>query len=86
MNQQRLLHRLLQGHLPNIRFSSFVRLVEGIGFHLVRVSGSHHIFSHPRIPVQLNIQDVNGEAKPYQIRQFLHIVRRYGLHLGNGST
>ncbi|MGZ4242427.1 MAG: hypothetical protein ACXVQ7_12560 [Actinomycetota bacterium] len=35
---------------------------------------------HPTIPEILNIQDVNGEAKPYQLRQLLGIVRRY--HLG----
>jgi hypothetical protein len=29
----------------------------------------------------LNLQDVGGEAKPYQIRQLLLLVERYNLQL-----
>jgi hypothetical protein len=43
------------------------------------VSGSHHIFTHPDIGAMLNVQEVRGEAKPYQIRQLLRIVERYNL-------
>ena len=46
-----------------------------------RVAGSHHIFCHPDIPELVNVQDVGGEAKPYQIRQFLRLVARYNLKL-----
>ncbi len=56
-------------------------LVEGFGFGLVRVRESHHIFVHPRIDELLNLQDVDGEAKAYQIRQFLRLVERYDLRL-----
>jgi hypothetical protein len=28
-----------------------------------------------------NLQEVNGEAKPYQVRQFLRIVERHDLRL-----
>jgi len=56
-------------------------LVEGFGFVLSRVRGSHHIFSHAGIPELINLQDARGEAKPYQIRQFLRIVERYNLRL-----
>ena len=57
------------------------RLVEALGFELRRTSGSHHIFSHPDVPELLNLQDVKGEAKPYQVRQFLRLVERYALSL-----
>jgi predicted RNA binding protein YcfA (HicA-like mRNA interferase family) len=56
-------------------------LVEGFGFELARVNGSHHIFKHPAIPELINLQEVRREAKPYQIRQFLRLVERYNLHL-----
>ena len=46
-----------------------------------RTSGGHHIFSHPDIPEMINLQEVKGEAKPYQIRQFLKIVERHDLRL-----
>ena len=64
-----------------IRFSDFMRLVEAFGFTLDRVSGSHHIFKREGIEEMVNIQDYKGEAKPYQIRQFLEIVEKYGLSL-----
>ncbi|MCB9434601.1 MAG: type II toxin-antitoxin system HicA family toxin [Ardenticatenaceae bacterium] len=80
MNRRKLLQRILSGS-KNVRFGDFVNLVEGFGFHLPRVRGSHHIFEHPRIPELLNLQDSQGEAKPYQVRQFLRLVERYNLEL-----
>ena len=59
-----------------------VKLVEGFGFRLSRVSGSHHIFVHPVVKELVNLQSVHGEAKPYQIQQFLRLVERYNLTLG----
>ena len=56
-------------------------MVEGFGFRLDRVSGSHHIFVHEAIPELVNLQEVKGEAKPYQIRQFLRLIERYNLKL-----
>jgi predicted RNA binding protein YcfA (HicA-like mRNA interferase family) len=55
--------------------------MEGFGFRLARVRGSHHVFSHPDIPELINIQDVDGQAKPYQVRQFLKLVERHDLQL-----
>jgi len=52
---------------------------------VVRISGSHHILAHPSVPEMLNLQEVKGEAKPYQIRQFLRLVERYSLSLEEGE-
>ena len=81
MNRRRLLRRLSQGAVRNVAFADLIDLVESFGFQLARVSGSHHIFTHPDIPELLNLQEVRGEAKPYQIRQFLRLVERYNLKL-----
>lgn len=48
---------------------------------LVRVSGSHHILRHPSVPAIVNLQEIRGKAKPYQIRQFLKLVERHNLVL-----
>ena len=80
MNKRGLLRKALSG-AKNIRFSSMVGLVEAFGFRLSRVSGSHHIFVHPELPELLNLQDVDGHAKPYQIRQFLRLVERYNMRM-----
>jgi len=58
-----------------------LRHLGGFGFHRVRRSGSHHIFAHPSIAELVNLQEVDGEAKPYQIRQFLRLVERHNLKL-----
>ena len=56
-------------------------MVEGFGFKQMRVTGSHHIFAHPGVHELANFQEVKGEAKPYQIRQFLRLIERYDLKL-----
>lgn len=81
MNRKKLLKRLAQGALHNVGFDDMKNLIEGFRFVLMRTSGSHHIFSHPGIPELVNLQNVSGQAKPYQIRQFLRLVERYNLRL-----
>ena len=81
MNRKKLLGRLSRGELRNVAFGDLVVLVNGFGFKLERIRGSHHIFKHPMVLEMLNLQEVAGEAKPYQIRQFLRIVERHNLQL-----
>ena len=81
MRTKRLLERLARGSLRNVAFSDFISLVKACGFQLVLTSGSHQIFVHPDISELLNVQNVGGQAKPYQIRQFLPLVERYNLKL-----
>jgi predicted RNA binding protein YcfA (HicA-like mRNA interferase family) len=81
VNRRRLLRRLSEGAVQNVRFADLIDLVEAFGFELARVSGSHHIFTHPEITELLNLQEVHGQAKPYQVRQFLRLVERYNLKL-----
>lgn len=82
MNKRKLLQKVLEGK-TNIRFAEMHRLAEAFGFRLERVSGSHHIYVHPNVQELVNLQEVNGKAKPYQIRQFLSIVEKYNLQLGD---
>ena len=77
---KKILARVLAGS-KNIAFSDFILLVEGFGFRLSRVSGSHHIFVHDNVKELVNLQDVNGQVKSYQIKQFMQLVERYNLKL-----
>jgi len=47
MDKRKLLIRLARGQLTNVAFGDARRLLEGLGFELRRVSGSHHVFAHP---------------------------------------
>jgi predicted RNA binding protein YcfA (HicA-like mRNA interferase family) len=78
MNRKKFLRKLLLSQ-TNVRFADLVWLIAGLGFKLSRVSGSHHIFIHPPTGAQLNIQSVQGQAKPYQIKQLLKLIEQYDL-------
>ena len=81
MKRRLLLNKLARGSFQNVPFADMLRLMEGFGFSVVRIKGSHHILAHRNVPEVLNLQEVHGEAKPYQIRQALRLVERYNLAL-----
>jgi HicA toxin of bacterial toxin-antitoxin, len=83
VDPRRLLARIARGDLANVAFSDMQRLVEAFGFELRRTSGSHHVYVHPDVRELLNLQNTRGQAKPYQIRQFLQLVERYALSFGD---
>ena len=78
MNPDKLLKRLAH----DATFHSLTWcIVEKFGFRLLRVNGNHHIYSHPLVAELVNLQEVAGEAKPYQIRQFIRLIERYNITL-----
>ena len=79
MKPSRLLLRLTSGAVTNVDFSDAQLLLEALGFEEVRVAGSHHLYARLDIPEQLNLQDRRGQAKPYQLRQLISLVKRYDL-------
>jgi predicted RNA binding protein YcfA (HicA-like mRNA interferase family) len=78
--RRKLLRKVVSG-LKNIRFADMLRLAEAFGFRPARTEGSHHIMTHPDVPRLLNLQEVGGQAKPYQVRQFLKLIEQYNLSL-----
>lgn len=80
MNPRKILGKALAGS-KNLRFVDLVALAQAFGCRCDRVSGSHHIFVHPRATELLNLQPVKGKAKPYQVRQLLKLVEQYNLTL-----
>lgn len=79
-NPKKILSKILSGS-KNISFDDFASLVKAYGFRLSRISGSHHIFVHPEIRELVNLQEVNGQVKPYQVQQVMRLVERYDLNL-----
>ena len=80
MKKRKLLKKLLSGS-KNIRFTEATACVKAFGFRLHRVKGSHHIFVHSDVTELINLQNVDGKAKPYQVKQFLSIVEKYNLKI-----
>ena len=61
-----------------LRFEELTALAELAGFRRRRIRGSHQIYSREGIPVLLNLQEVRGMAKPYQVRQLVALIEAYG--------
>ena len=80
MNSRKLLQRALDNP-RGLRFTEAVKLAEAFGFRLDRISGSHHIMKRAGIPELVNLQNVGGMAKPYQVRQLLKLVEKHNLSL-----
>lgn len=78
----KILLRFNSGNLQNTKFSELKLLLDAYGFTLARVAGSHHIYTHPDIVEIVNIQKIDNEAKPYQIRQILQLIEKYNIEYG----
>lgn len=84
MNPRKLFRKALSSP-NNLAFHDFLQLARAFGFRLARTSGSHHILIHDGVPQPLNLQEVDGKAKPYQVRQFLQLVEQNDLTLEEES-
>ena len=80
MNPRKILKKIMENS-KNIGFNDMVTLLESYNFYLDRISGSHHIFINLEIKELVNLQNVNGQVKPYQIKQFLRLVEKYNLRI-----
>jgi len=78
MIKKKLLIKLLSGSKNN-RFTEAIACAESFGFKLDRINGSHHIYIHHMVIELLNLQNVNGKSKPYQVKQMLQIIEKYNL-------
>ena len=54
----------------NWQFTDLQYLIKHHGYTLERINGSHHIYIHSETKRMINIQNVKGQAKPYQVKQF----------------
>ncbi len=84
MRPHKVLEIILSGS-RNVAFTDFVGLVRAYGFRQARVRGNHHIFVHDKVRELINLQEVNGKAKPSQVRQFLALVEKYDLKIHEGK-
>ena len=71
------------GGSRNIRFEDFCKVAVAFGYRRDRIRGSHHIYEHPQASRPLNLQNDQGQAKPYQIRQCLRDVEEFQLTMND---
>ena len=80
MNKKKLLKQIYNNN-KNVKFSDLTALANAFKFYQTRSDGSHFIYKNSEINEWLNLQNKNGEAKPYQVRQFLSMIEKYNLEL-----
>jgi hypothetical protein len=74
--------KLLRKALANpasLRFNELCTLATQLGFVHDRTKSSHFIFKRDGLRRPLNFQEVDGCAKPFQVRQLLDAARELGL-------
>ncbi len=75
----KLIFKILRGTSDaNIGFDDLRGLLLQFGF-VERIRGSHHNFRKNGIEEKINLQKVDGKAKPYQVRQVRSILVKYKL-------
>jgi len=75
----KLLDRILRGTADaNIPFDGLCQVLGRLGF-VLRVKGSHHIFTRDSVEEILNLQPRGANAKPYQVRQVREVIVKYKL-------
>lgn len=62
----------------NIPFEQTVNMLKALGFK-PRTSGSHHVFTRDGIEEIIDLQEVGGECKPYQVGQMRTVLKKYNL-------
>jgi hypothetical protein len=75
--REKLLSRL-QNSLNDVRFEEACKIAEWIGFKRKGGKGSHCTYAHEGENLLLNFQNRNSFIKPYQARQLLEMVEKYG--------
>jgi hypothetical protein len=56
-----------------LRFEEARQLAECLGFTFIRSRGSHFYYKAPGIIEPLNLQEVDGKAKAYQVRRMIRL-------------
>lgn len=64
----------------NINFNDLCKMLESLGIHLQRISGSHHIYAYPGIMELIDLQPDkkdHSKAKSYQVKQVRKFINKY---------
>jgi len=80
LNKKKLFSRIVNNQ-KNVHYNDFITVVEAFNFYRTRGEGSHSIYRNKDVPEFINVQNENGKAKPYQIKQFLALVEKYQIKM-----
>ena len=76
------LYQKAQRSPNNLSYSEECALAEGVGFEHKHGKGDHRFYRHNKVKevdCMLNFQNRHGKAVPYQVKQLLILIDKYGL-------
>lgn len=78
MAQRQKLTETIRRNPKEVRFDDACKIAGWLGFIHSSGQGSHRVFKRPGEPIQLNFQNCNGTIPPYQARQLIVMLDKYG--------
>lgn len=82
MTRRQKLIEKARNNSAGVRFQEICLLAEHLGFTRRGGKGSHVVYEKDGVEEILTFQDRKGMAKPYQVRQLLAVIEKYGLGEG----
>ena len=76
---------MLRGEVANVSLDDLTHLLISLGFRERSGRGSHRLFTRSGVTEIVNLQAQRGDAKKYQVRQVINLIRKYDLHLREDS-
>lgn len=80
MNTKTKLLAAIVGNPRQVRFADACKAAQLLGFEHKGGAGSHRAFARVGEAVGLNFQNRDGFVPPYQARQLIEMIRKYGGH------
>lgn len=78
MTRREKLPAAIRNNPRSVRFADACRVAEAIGFVRAGGKGSHTVYAKSGEPTILNFQNRNGYIPPYQARQLIEMMDKYG--------
>ncbi len=78
MNSKTKLLAAIVGNPKQVRFADACKAARLLGFEHKGGAGLHRAFARVGEPTGLNFQNRNGFVPPYQARQLIEMIRKYG--------
>ena len=78
MNSNVKLLAAIQRNPQQVRFADACKAAALLGFQHSGGKGSHRAFARKGEPAGLNFQNRDGFVPPYQARQLIEMIRKYG--------
>lgn len=78
MTKRAKLLAAIRNNPKNVRFADACKAAEAVGFFRAGGKGSHTVYARTGEAVILNFQNRGGYIPPYQARQLIEMLDKYG--------